>query len=89
MKTLSAVVLAALLGLGILGGTFASPVEEGDGDEETQDTWCGFQCDKLRYNWMCFEPADRCCWESATGDVCGDSSACEDCPDVGQGDGGF
>lgn len=65
--------LTLLLGFVLHGGMYAFC------GEEYPDTWCYFQCDKVGGMWMCFEPAIRCCWESPTGNVCGDAYTCDEC----------
>ena len=47
----------------------------------TEDTWCGFQCDWVGGGLYCFEPSnlDRCCWESGTGNACGEEAHCSQC----------
>ncbi|MCP3957110.1 MAG: hypothetical protein GY719_04595 [bacterium] len=44
------------------------------------DVWCDYQCHYLSgWGWGCWDSAPRCCWESGTGTVCGDSWTCWEC----------
>ena len=84
MRRLRVALLVGTLVLAVAGGIY------GIDCEENPEVWCGFHCDKGGFGWVCFVPDERCCWESPTGNACGDAARCDECDCLGYGNsGGF